>query len=132
MSQWLAVTVDGQVQLEFDHAAEVPQQQLDYLVAMDRRMDSGIDLDGHTIDEPDQQARGRFVARNLAMALARGDDKLAIAMCTYLGVRMPSLKQVKISSGELGLSVDLDFDNEYHKPAAEPQVVQFHPRKLDS
>lgn len=132
MSQWLAVLVDDQVQLEFDHGKEVPEQQLDYLAAMDKRMDGGIDVDGHYQDDPDQKTRAQFVARNLALALQKGDDKVAIAMCTYLGVRMPKLKQIKISHGELGLTVDLDYENEYVKPAPQPQVVEFHPRKLDS
>jgi hypothetical protein len=130
MSQWLGVLVDDQVQLEFDHAKLVPQPQLDYLEAMDARMDGGIELDGEHLAEPDSDARVKFVARNLAMALAEGNDKLAIALCTYLGVRRPGLKQLKISSGELGVTVDLDYENDYQRPAAQPQVVTFDPNMI--
>jgi hypothetical protein len=52
-------------------------------------------------------------------------------MCTYLGVRRPALKQVKISSTSAGISVDLDHENVYQKPAPESQVVMFNP-KLNS
>jgi len=131
MSNLLAVLVDGQAQLEFDHGRQVPQQQLDYLDGMDARMDAGIVLDGEQISAPDGDARVKFVAQNLATALVEGNDKLAIAMCTYLGVRRPALKQVKISLGELGMSVDLDYENAYEKPAPQPQVVTFDPGKLN-
>lgn len=130
MSQWLAVLVDDQPQLEFDHSRPVPQVQLDYLDAMDARMHDGIELDGEFIAAPDIEARVRFVARNLALALAEGNDRMALAMCTYLGVRRPALKQVKIASGALGLSVDLDYETEYRKSQAQPQVVTFDPGRI--
>ena len=110
----------------------MPQGQLDYLDDMDRRMDSGITLEGEAIAEPDVEERVKFVAQNMAMALLQGNDRLATAMCTWLGVRRPELQQVKISVGELGVTVDLDYETPYQKAEPQPQVVQFHPRKLDS
>lgn len=132
MGKWLAVLVDGDPQLEFDHAAAVPQQQLDYLDDMDRRMSGGITLDGEAVSSPDLDACTRFVAQNLASALLQGQEQIAMAMCTWLGVRRPELEQVKITTGELGVTIDLDYQDVYEKPRPEPQVVQFHPRKLDS
>lgn len=132
MGKWLAILVDGNPQLEFDHAAAVPQRQLDYLDDMDRRMSGGIKLEGEKVASPDLDQCTRFVAQNLASALLDGQEQLAMAMCTWLGVRRPELQQVKISSGELGLTIDLDYQEVYQKSQPEPQVVQFHPRKLDS
>jgi len=131
MGKLLAVLVDDQVQLEFDHAKPVPQKQLDYLDDMDARMDRGITLDDERVPEPDIETRVRFVARNLAGALLGGNDQVAVAMCTWLGVRRPELHQVKISTGDLGVTLDLDYETPYEKPGPQPQVVQFHP-KLDS
>ena len=131
MSKILAVLVDGQVQLEFDHAKPIPQQQLDYLDNMDARMDPGISLEGEQIAEPDIEERVKFVAQNLATALLEDNDQMAAAMCTWLGVRRPELQQVKISVGELGVTLDLDYETAYEKPGQQPQVVQFHP-KMDS
>ena len=131
MSQLLVVLVDGQVLIEFDHAKTVPDNQLAYLDQMDRRMDDGIELQGEFIADPNEEQRAKFVAQNMAMLLGEGQDQAAVAMCTYLGVRRPALKQVKISSTGAGISVDLDHDNAYEKPAPEPQVVMFNP-KLNS
>ncbi len=128
MSDILGVLVDGQPQLEFDRGRPVPQEHFDYLLSMDRKMDGGIVLEGHAHADPDLDARTRFVAANLANALAQGRDNLAMALTTWLGVRRPDLKQVKITPGELGFTVDLDYENPYERPEPEPQVVQFDPR----
>ncbi len=131
MSKFLAVLVDGQVQLEFDHAKPIPQNQLDYLDHMDGRMDQGIVLDDEQITDPDIEARVKFVAQNMATALLEGNDQTAIAMCTWLGVRRPQLQQVKVTLGETGATVDLDYETPYEQPKSQPQVVHFHPKKLD-
>ena len=131
MSQLLVVLVDGQVLIEFDHAKPVPDNQLTYLDQMDRRMDYGIELQGEFIADPNEEQRAKFVAQNMAMLLGESQDQAAVAMCTYLGVRRPALKQVKISSTGAGISVDLDHENSYEKPPPAPQVVMFNP-KLNS
>ena len=132
MSGILAILVDDTVQLEFDHAKQVPQRQLEYLDDMDARMDGGVSLDGETIADPDIETRVKFVAQNMATALLEDNEGLAVAMCTWLGVRRPELQQVRISVGNLGVTVDLDYENPYQKPAPQPQVVHFDPRKLNS
>lgn len=125
----LVILLDDNPALEFDHAKTVPQKQLDYLDNMDQRMDAGVTLDGQQIAEPDLETRVRFVAQAMAQALLAGNDGLAVAMCTWLGLRRPQLKQVHIESGALGVKVDLDYENVYQKPEPEPQVVEFFPNK---
>jgi len=132
MGRILAVLLDDALQMEFDHAKEVPQRQLDYLDDMDARMQHGITLDGEEMSAPDLDARVKFVARNLATALMQGNEGLAVAMCTWLGVRRPELQQVRINVGKLGATIDLDYETPYQKPAPQAQVVHFHPHKLDS
>jgi len=129
MSNVLAVLVDDAVQLEFDRGATVPAHQLAFLDNMDAKMDKGIVLDGESLADPDIVSRVKFVAQNMATALGSGNDKVAVAMCTYLGVRRPELKQVKISPSELGMTVDLDYENAYEKPVPASQPVTFHPTK---
>ncbi len=129
MSDYLGVLVDGQPHFEFDREKPLPEGHLARLDQMDLKMDQGIEVKGEVIANPDQEARTRFVATSLANALAEGHENLAMAMVTWLGVRRPDLKQVKISPGALGMKVDLDYDNAYEKPAPQPQVVEFHPTR---
>lgn len=129
MDDILGVLVDGQPQVEFDRGKPLPAEQADWLAQMDQKMDGGVVLEGQSVPDPDLAVRARFVAANLAGALAAGKDNLALALTTWLGIRCPDLKQVKIASGELGMQIDLDYENPYEgtKPAA--QVVEFHPTR---
>ena len=46
---------------------------------------------------------------------------MAAAMCSYLAIRLPELKQVRIEDDTDGISIELVFDEEYRKQVA----VQF-------
>lgn len=129
MGDFLGILVDGQPQYEFDREKPLPEGHLSRLDQMDLKMDQGIEVKGELIPNPDQEARTRFVATSLANALAEGNENLAMAMVTWLGVRRPDLKQVRISTGAMGMKVDLDYENVYEKPTPQPQVVQFHPTR---
>ena len=132
MSSLFAVILDGTPQLEFDREKAVPRGQLAYLDDMDARMDRGIELEGGPIERPDDAEKARFVARNLAQALLSGNEKLAAAMCTWLAVRRPALQQLKITTGEFGLTLDLDHDTPYEKPRPAEQPIVFNPPRHDS
>jgi len=129
MGDILGILVDGQPQYEFDREKSLPAEHLQRLAQMDAKMDRGGEIEGRSVEAPDLDARTRFVAANLANALAAGQDNLAMAMTTWLGVRRPDLKQVKITSGELGMKVDLDYERAYEKPAPQPQIVEFNPTR---
>ncbi len=43
---------------------------------------------------------------------------MAAAMCSYLAIRLPELKQVKIKDDEGEVSIELIFDEEYRKQVA--------------
>lgn len=121
----LVVLLDGNPELEFDRRKPLPAHQALYLDKMDEKMDDGIDVAGEFIANPDSGPRAQFVAAQLATALKAGNEQMAAAMCSYLAARQTDLKQVKISTEDGGLSIDLDYENDYVKA----QPVLFHPRK---
>lgn len=129
MGDILGILVDGQPEYEFDRERPLPDGHLARLEQMDAKMDGGVVIQGQPVENPDLDARTRFVAANLANALAAGQENLAMAMVTWLGVRRPDLKQVRITPGELGMKVDLDYEHPYEKPAPQPQVVEFNPTR---
>ena len=114
----MAVFLNGIAQLEYDRDKLMPDHQAAYLDKMDTRMDAGIFLDGETIMNPDQNQRTRFAAANLASALQSADESVAAAMCSYLAIRLPELKQVKIDDNEGEITIELIFDEEYRKQVA--------------
>jgi hypothetical protein len=85
---------------------------------MDTRMDEGILVGDETIASPDLNQRAQFVAGNLVHALNTGDEQLAGAMCSWLALRLPDLKQVRIQTDAGEVSIELVFDEAYRRQVA--------------
>jgi hypothetical protein len=114
----MAVFLNGIAQLEYDRNKLLPAHQAAYLDKMDTRMDAGILVDGEMVKDPDQNQRTRYAAANLATALKMEDESMAAAMCSYLAIRLPELKQVKIDDSEGEVSIEFIFDEAYRKQVA--------------
>lgn len=126
-NQQLTVIINDKPVLEYDRGKPVPGHQRQYLDNMDQRMDQGIVVSGESITDPNPLERTQFVASSMVQALLDENDTLGIAMCTYLGRRMPELQQVKaIIKEEEGLSIELVFDRSYEK-AQQEQTIIFNP-----
>jgi len=127
MSRIMAVLLDGIAQIEFDRRKPLPDYQGAYLDKMDRRMDAeGIDVDGQWLRAPEPMQKARFIAANLAHAIVSNSEAQAAAFTSYLALRLPELKQVKIRrEGDDGLAIELDFEQDYVKQ----HPVQFMPLK---
>ncbi|WP_295879262.1 hypothetical protein [uncultured Thiohalocapsa sp.] len=127
MARLMAVLLDNIAQIEFDRSKQLPDYQGAYLDKMDQRMDTeGIDLDGARVQAPSQAQKAQFIAANLANAIVADNESQAAAFTTYLAVRLPELKQVKIRrEGDDGFAIELDFEHDY----IQQQPVQFMPLK---
>ena len=114
----MAVFLNGIAQLEYDRNKLLPDHQAAYLDKMDTRMDAGILVEGEMVRNPDQNQRTQFAAANLVAALNTEDESMAAAMCSYLAIRLPELKQVKIEDNDGEVSIELVFDEKYRKQVA--------------
>ena len=124
MSDRLVVVLDGAAQIEYDRTRSLTEQQRAYLDRMDREMDSGIQLDGQLVTQPDPAQRQRYVAMQLAQALLADQEQRIAATCSWLADRLPDLKQVRISQQPNGsVGIELVFD----KPYREEVKVEFSP-----
>ena len=120
MSQIMAVLLNGLAELEYDRQKPLPDYQAVYLDKMDTRMDAGIRIGEGSIVNPDLNQRAQFVAANLLHAIRNNDEPLAAALCSYLAVRLPDLKQIKIEDDQQNVSIELVFDEDYRKQVAVP------------
>lgn len=116
-SSIMAVLLNGIAQLEYDRTRPLSSYQQDYLDDMDKKMDSGIDLDGVVVEKPDANQRAQFVAANLHHAIRSDDEGACSALCTYLATRMPDLKQIKIVEDENQALIEFIFDDDYSQQA---------------
>ena len=115
MSQLMAVLLNGIAQIEYDRTKRLVDRHAAYLEKMDRKMAAGIEANGRLIADPDPMERARFVAGNLAHAIKTNNEELAAAMTSYLAVRLPDLKQVKIDEQDGEFTIDLVFNEDYVK-----------------
>jgi len=90
---------------------------------MDSKMDTGIVIGNETVTNPKLEQRTQFAAANLLHALKTDDPSMAAAMCSYLAIRMPDLKQVLIEDNAGQVSIEFVFDEEYKRQV----VVNFSP-----
>ena len=118
MNNVMAVFLNGIAQLEYDRDRLLPDHQAAYLDKMDAKMDGGILVGDETVTDPDQNQRTQFAAANLAHALQAQDEAVAAAMCSYLAIRLPDLKQVKIEDEDGEISIEFIFDEPYRKQVA--------------
>jgi hypothetical protein len=118
MNNVMAVFLNGIAQLEYDRERLLPDHQAAYLDKMDAKMDAGILVGNETVTDPDQNQRTQFAAANLAHALQAQDEAVAAAMCSYLAIRLPDLKQVKIEDENGEISIEFIFDEPYRKQVA--------------
>ncbi len=118
MSNMMAVFLNGIAQLEYDRDQLLPDHQEAYLDKMDSKMDEGIVVGKETVENPDLNQRAQFAAANLLHALNTDDESMAAAMCSYLAIRLPELKQVRLEENNGEASIELVFDEEYRKQVA--------------
>lgn len=106
----MQVHVNGQPQIDYDRSKALSDKQQEYLTKMDEGMDAGISLAGEKISEPDLLERAKFVAGYLSQALFDENEQMIAASTAWLAMRLPDLKQVKISQDGEQISIDLVFD----------------------
>ena len=115
MSESMVVLVNGEALFEYDRTVPLPEQQKQYLDRMDQKMDSGIMLGDEHVSNPNQQQRAQFVAFTLITAIEKDDEAAIAAMNSYLAVRYPDLKQIKVDTDQNSQKImfDLIFDQEH-------------------
>ena len=118
MSNIMAVLINGIAQLEYDRDKALTDYQLTYLDKMDEKMDAGIIIDGESIKSPELNQRIQFITANMLSAIKSDNEGMTSALCTYLAMRLPDLKQIKVAEEGDDVSIDMVFDEEYKGQAS--------------
>ena len=124
----LLVIFNNEAVLEYDRSKPMPGQQRQYLDRMDERMNQGIQLGDSFIETPNPLERAQFVANSLVNSLLKQNFDQAVAMCSFLGKRMPDLQQIKCEGSEGddgGISIEFVYDRSFEQSQQE-QTIQFH------
>ncbi len=121
----LVVTLNSGKALEYFRDRPLNQKQQDDLAAADKKLNLGIDIAGELITHPTDQDKAVFMANILVNALDNDDDTTIALACAYLATRYKHLKQLKITTHEDRISIELINDQLY----AEPIPIKFIPKK---
>lgn len=129
MKQLLHVIYNDQAVLQYDRNKVLPPEHSQYLDNMDERMDEGIDFEGSSVTEPNPLQKAQFIANLMITAIISRDSNQANAMCTYLGDRIPDLKQIICKQQEEvdGIQIEFVYDKSYQEaPQQAPeQTIKF-------
>jgi len=113
----LVVSLNSNKVLEFIRDRQLTQRQINDLNKLDSKLDSGITFAGDFVQAPNSNDKAIFMANNLALALDTNNDSITALSCAYLATRYPELKQLKISSNNEHISIELVYDKEYTEQA---------------
>ncbi|MGD9000087.1 MAG: hypothetical protein PVF75_06710 [Granulosicoccaceae bacterium] len=106
----MTIYYNGEAVLQYDRNKPLTGQQTDSLERMDDKMALGIMLGSEFVIDPDPLQRARFVASQLGQALQSDNEQVIAATCAWLAVRVPELKQVRMTDEADGLMIDLVVD----------------------
>jgi hypothetical protein len=119
------VTLNSEKAIEYFRNRSLSAKQQDDLDATDKKLNLGINIAGEFIAKPNDQDKAIFMANILVNALD-SDDETAIAVaCAYLATRYIHLKQLKITTYDDRISIELINDQHY----AEPIPIKFIAKK---
>lgn len=114
MNNIFAVLLNNVPQLEYDRTKPLPERQYQFLENMDQELNQQIVIGEQLIQKPNMEEKAQFVAINLVNALKTSNEGLAAAMCSYLALRVPDLKQVKVNEDQEGkVLIDMVYDEDY-------------------
>jgi hypothetical protein len=112
--------------LQYDRSIKLPENQLNYLTMMDKKMDEGIYLGSVEIKQPEQIQKAQFAALNLLNFLDNDQQQDAIAMFSYIVHYLDKIKQVKvIDDASLG-SNRYNIEFVFYKDLSNWEAVKFH------
>ncbi len=122
MSKIVKLIINDLATLEYDKAVDLPNNQLQYLEMMDKKMEEGVVLGDEFITKPDNIQKSQFVALNMLALLDKNEEQEAIAMFTYLVNYLSELKQVKVK----GTAGKYKIEFVFYKDLNRWESIQFH------
>ena len=107
MSRILSVSINGAVVIEHDRDQPLTGVQRRSLDQLDQLMNAGIELEGKHLNDPDPVQRSRYVANRLISALERDREAPSAALCAWLALRMPGLREIVATDHPEGMRIEL-------------------------
>jgi len=113
----LIVSLNSNKVLEYYRDRKLTEKQTQDLDKTDKKLAAGVHFAGKFIPSPSAKQKAVFMANQLALALDENNEAALAITCTYLATRYPDLKQLKLTTVEDQLSIELINDKEFSDQA---------------
>ena len=117
ISSSFVVVINSKKEIEYLRDRQLSIKQSTDLEKMDSILNQGLTLDGQTIASPSNSDKAIFIANELYKSLIKNNDAMTALTCAYLATRYQDLKQLKITTHENRVSLELINDREYSEQA---------------
>ena len=107
------VSLNSNKVLEYYRDRKLSMTQIKDLEKAEKKLSNGISIAGQFIASPSAEEKAIFMANQLAHALSIENEALQAITCAFLATRYPALKQLKLTSTQEQLSIELINDKEY-------------------
>ena len=121
----LVVVLNSTKVLEFHRDRPLTENQLIDLKNTEAKLCSGIYLGEQFISDPSESDKALFMSHQLILALENDNDTVIAISCAYLAINYPELKQVRASSVDGQIAIQLINDEIF----IESTPLTFTPRK---
>jgi hypothetical protein len=119
------VVINSIKELEYFRDRDLNDKQVSDLEIIDAKMDEGFEVGGQEISHPTHQDKATYAANVLISALMNDSETTAAIFCSYLATRNPALKQLKATTHDDRVTIQLIYDKEYKEETS----VQFISKK---
>ena len=119
------VVLNTSKELEYFRDRKLSEKQSADLEKIDAKLEQGFEIGGQVINHPTTKEKATFAANVLVSALLHDSESTAAIFCSYLATRNPTLKQVKATTHDDRITIQLIYDQEY----TEETAVQFISKK---
>ena len=124
-SNKLVVVLNSSKELEYFRDRSLSEKQRADVEKFDAMLDQGFEVHGQKIDHPSMQDKATFAANLLVTALLQDNNTRAAILCSYLATRYPALQQVRVTTHDDRVTIELIYD----KAFMEESSVQFISKK---
>ena len=119
------VVLNSSKELEYFRDRKLSAKQSADLEKIDARLNQGFEAGGQLIEHPTTEDKATFAANVLISALLHDNESNAAIFFSFLATRYPTLKQVKATTHDDRVTIQLIYDKEY----TEETAVQFISKK---
>ena len=121
----LVIVINSKKTFEYYRDRPLSRKQISDLEKASHKLNHGLRIGKEFIQSPTDADKALFIANQLVFAIKHSDDSQIAFLCAFLARHYPQLKQLKISTCEDQISIELINDKNF----VDQSPIRFIPKK---